>query len=62
MTILSFFTLNIPIRRLWTSLYRNEDHFLNIWPILHYFSEIYLKIGDFAFLKIFFCPLKKNMS
>ena len=62
MTILSFFTLNIPIRRLWTNLYHKEDHFLKIWPLLHYFSEIYLKICDFAlFLKNFFCPLKINM-
>ena len=61
MTILSFFTLNIPIRRLWTNLYHKEDHFLKIWPLLHYFSEIYLKICDFAlFLKNFFCPLKKK--
>ena len=27
MTILSFFTLNNPIRRLWTNLYHKEDHF-----------------------------------
>ena len=48
MAILSFFTLNIPIRRLWTNLYHNEDHFLKIWPLLHYFAQIYLKICDFA--------------
>ena len=61
MTILSFFTLNIPIRRLWTNLYHKEDHFLKIWPLLHYFSEIYLKICDFTlFLKNFFCPFKKT--
>ena len=60
MTILSFFTLNIPIRRLWTNLYHKEDHFLKIWPLLHYFSEIYLKICDFALFKKFFCPLNKK--
>ena len=43
-----FFTLNIPIRRLWTNLYHKEDHFLKIWPLLHYFSDIYLKICNFA--------------
>ena len=37
MTILSFFTLNIPIRRLWTNFYHKEDHFQKIWPLLHYF-------------------------
>ena len=64
MTILSFFTLNIPIRRLWTNLYHKEDHFLKIWSLLHYFSEIYLKICDFAlFLKKKFLPTqKKKMS
>ena len=62
MTIFSFFTLNIPIRRLWTNLYHKAEHFLKIWPLLHYLSEIYLKICDFAFLKKSFCPLKKNMS
>ena len=51
MTILSFFTLNITIRRSWTNLYHKEDHFLKIWLLLHYFSEIYLKICDFALLK-----------
>ena len=61
MTILSSFTLNIPIRRLWTNLYHKEDHFLKIYPLLHYFLDIYLKICDFAlFLKNFFCPLKKK--
>ena len=39
MTILSFFTLNILITRLWTNLYHKEDHFLKTWPLLHYFSE-----------------------
>ena len=60
MTILSFFTLNIPIRRLWTNLYHKEDHFLKIWPLLHYFSEIYLKICDLAIFNFFFffCPLR----
>ena len=64
MTILSFFTLNIPIRRLWTNLYHKEDHFLKIWLLLHYFSEIYLKICDFALLKKKkkVAHLKKNMS
>ena len=63
MTILSFFTLNIPIRRLWTNLYHKEDHFLKIWPLLHYFLEIYLKICDFAFFKkIFFAHAKKNYA
>ena len=47
MTILSFFT-NLW---LWTNLYHKEDHFLKIWPLLHYFSEIYLKICDFALFK-----------
>ena len=61
MTILSFFTLNIPIRRLWTNFYNKEDHFLKIRPLLHYFSEIYVKICDFAlFLKIFFAHSKKK--
>ena len=63
MTILSFFTLNITIRRSWTNLYHKEDHFLKIWLLLHYFSEIYLKICDFAlFLKIFFAHSKKPIS
>ena len=64
MTILAFFSLNIPIRRLWANLYHKEDHFLKIWPLLHYFSEIYLKICDFAlfFQKIFFAHSKRNMS
>ena len=58
-----FFTLNIPIRQLWTNLYHKEDHFLKIWPLLHYFTEIYLKICNFVlFLKKIFCLLKKNMS
>ena len=58
-----FFTLNITIRRLWANLYHKEDHLLKIWPLLHYFSEIYLKICDFAlFKKKNFCALKKNMS
>ena len=61
MTILSFFTLNIPIRRLWTNLYHKEDHFLKIWSLLHYFSDIYLKIYDFAlFLKKKFLPTQKK--
>ena len=61
MTISSFFTLNIPIRRLWTNLYHKEYHFLKIWPLLHYFPEIYLKICDFAvFQKTNICPLKKT--
>ena len=61
MTILSFFYSNIPIRRLWTNLYHKEDHFLKIWPLLHYFLQIYLKMCDFAlFKKIFFCPLKNK--
>ena len=62
MTILSFFTLNIPIRRLWTNLYHKEDHFLKIWPLLHHLSEIYLKICYFALFKKTkkFLPLKKN--
>ena len=53
MTILSFFTLNIPIRRLWTNLYHKEDHFQKIWPLLHYFY--FLK-------KNFFAHSKKKMS
>ena len=62
-TTLSFFTQNIPIRQLWTNLYHKEDHFLKIWPLLHYFTEIYLKICNFVlFLKKIFCLLKKNMS
>ena len=61
MTILPSFTLNIPIRRLWTNLYHKEDHFLKIYPLLHYFLDIYLKICHFAlFFKKFFCPLKKK--
>ena len=48
MTILSFFTLNILIRQLWTSLCHKEDHFLKIWPLLHYLWEIYVKMCDFA--------------
>ena len=61
MTILSFFTLNIPIRRLSTNLYHKEDHFLKIWPLLHYFLVIYLKICDFAlFKKNFFAHSKKK--
>ena len=63
MTILSFFTRNIPIWWLWTNFYHKEDHFLKFRPLLHYFLEIYLKIYDFTLLKkIFFCPLKKSMS
>ena len=64
MTILSFFTLNNPIVQLCTNLYHKKDHFLKISPLLHYFSEIYLKIYDFAlFLKKTFLPTqKKNMS
>ena len=63
MTILSFFTLNIPIRRLWTNLYHKEDHFLKIWSLLHYFSEIYLKICDFALsLKKKFLPTQKKKN
>ena len=55
MTILSFFTLNISIRRLWTNLYHKENYFLKIWPLLYDFSDICLKIRDFAlFKKIFF--------
>ena len=62
MTILSFFTLNIPIRRLWTNLY-DKDHFLKIWSVLHYFSEIYLRICDFAlfFLKKNFLPTQNKV-
>ena len=61
MTILSCFTLNIPIRPLWINLNHKEDLFLKIWPLLHYFSEIYLKICDVArFFKKKCCPLKKN--
>ena len=64
MTILSFFTLTIQIRRLWTNLYHKEDHFLKIWPLLHYFLEIYSKMSDFALFlkKIFFAHSKKNVS
>ena len=59
MTILSFFTLNISIRRLWTNLYHKEDLFLKIWPLFDYFSEIYSKICDFApFFKKKIFPLK----
>ena len=61
MSILSFFTLSIPIRRLWTNLYHKEDHFLKIWLLLHYFLEIYLKICNFAlFKKIFLAHSKKE--
>ena len=61
MTILSFFTLNIPIRRLWTNLYHKGDHFLKIRSLLHYFSDIYLKIYDFAlFLKKNILPTQKK--
>ena len=60
---MTIFNLNIPIRRLWTNLH-HKDHFLNIWPLLHYFSEIYLKTCNFASFFFFkkkkrICPLKK---
>ena len=64
MTILSFFTLNILIRQLWTSLCHKEDHFLKIWPLLHYLWEIYVKMCDFALLfflkKLLPTPPKKR--
>ena len=61
MTILSFFTLTIQIRRLWTNLYHKEDHFLKIWLLLHYFLEIYSKMSDFAlFFKKIFLPTQKK--
>ena len=60
MTILSFFTLNIPIWWLWTNFYHKEDHFLKFRPLLHYFLEIYLKIYDFALLKKFFFAHSKK--
>ena len=59
--ILSFFTLNMPIRRLWTNLYHKEDHFLKIWPLLRWFLEIYLKICDFALFLNFFLSTQKNL-
>ena len=62
MTILSFFTLNIPIRRLWTNLYHKEDHFLKIWSLLYYFAEIYIKICGFALFLKKILPTQKNMS
>ena len=65
MTILSFFTLNILIRQLWTSLCHKEDHFLKIWPLLHYLWEIYVKMCDFALFfkkKTFAHPPKKTSS
>ena len=61
MTILSCFTLIIPIRPLWINLYHKEDHFLKICSLLHYFSEIYLKIWDVArFFKKKCLPTQKK--